>query len=337
MFDENIRGRSLEFYQADVSNHRNVDEFVSADLKDGVHSVWGERFPIDFYLSAEKGRPLLIFFNGLISRTSYPTVPVFHGIRVMSGLGASFVSFSDPSLYADESLSIGWYAGATGMPLQQILRPIIDKIAHATQASRLIFCGPSGGGFAAMAMAVHYPQSLTYVWNPQTDIRKYEKTIVGKYANLCFGLTSETDIYNNLPKLTGASLVHLYSKYYRGNTVLYTQNLSDGHVKKHAEPFLRSITGKIRSLPQASVNRHVAGGIWYFSCNWGQGHVAPSGFLIRKTLEAMIRNAAIWPKLTRSGGVGPIIGKVFEGTLAAAAAANAERRPLLAEAGQPAE
>lgn len=306
--------RDFSFYKAPRSEHDTVAGFQSAALQDGIHSIYGYKYPIDFMLQLHPGRPLIVYFNGAVSRDKYKTLPVLLGAGLMGDLEASSIVISDASLHSDPGLALGWHAGSAGMPLPDILREIIDHVAQVVQAPRIIFCGPSGGGFAALACAVHYPQSLCYVWNPQTDILKYNADSVLAYGRACFGLQTFRECRQNLPALAQTSLINLYAAKYAGNTVLYTQNLSDAHVIKHATPFMQSISSKAKPSMKAAQNHLVGGGVWYFSENWGDGHVAPEGRQMRGVLRAMINNADRWPRLTRNGQIASILERVFNRT-----------------------
>jgi len=307
---KNYPHRSTEFYDAPVLDHQSIDEFLEANLSDGIHTVWGNRFPIDFHVTLDIGKPLLVYLNGAIPRSQFPTLPVFHGLRVMGGLSASHVSFSDPSCYADKDLDIGWFAGADQFPLQALMPRIIKKLITASKAPCVIFCGPSAGGFASIALALHFPKSLAFVWNPQTDITKYSPPMVAKYAEACFGLDYETAL-TKLPTLVDSNLAELYRKHYSGNTVLYLQNLSDGHVRSHAQPFLQSFCEDIKLSAKRNENRLIDKNIWYFSRNWGVGHVAPPGTIIRQILRIMIRDWRSWPTITNDGRMPKVLDQVF--------------------------
>ena len=104
--------------------------------------------------------------TGLCRADTYPTLPVLLGNRLMSGFEASSMVVSDAALHPNPTLAIGWHVGAADFPLPEIMRAMVDHVAKISQASRIIFCGPSAGGFAALSMAVHYPKGSVARFRP---------------------------------------------------------------------------------------------------------------------------------------------------------------------------
>ncbi|HVZ29412.1 MAG TPA: hypothetical protein VG839_03395 [Asticcacaulis sp.] len=149
------------------------------------------------------------------------------------------MSFSDPTLHNNERLAIGWYLGKSGFPLQAIMKRVIDKLIRRGRASHVLFWGGSAGGFASLLFGQQYPRSMSYVWNPQTDVRRYDPRHIQKIGAACFGEPDMERFIDRLPALATCDLVSLYRDRYAGNGVIYLQNLPDWHTRTHAKPYRR--------------------------------------------------------------------------------------------------
>lgn len=303
--------RDTSFYKCSHTDHTDIESFATAGLADGIHTVWGGIYPIDFMLTLKPGRPLVVYFNGAVPRDKYPTLPVLLGANMMTGFDASSIVISDAALHADPNLSLGWHAGTQGFDLPAAIRKVVDIVAKQTRASRLIFCGPSGGGFAAIECASHYPGSLCYVWNPQTDILQYSQSHVADYGKACFGLETIEECHARLPALIKSNLFDLLGRSASGGCVIYTQNLKDNHVIKHAKPLVEALSPETVLTKSKPVNCRIHDSLWYFSTEWGDGHVPPSGRQIRAILRMLINSGKNLPNMIKDGSLGPRLDEIF--------------------------
>src|SRR5699024_9723132 len=107
---------------------------------------------------------------------------------------------------------------------------------------RNVFFGGSGGGFAALYFASHFPNSLALVFNPQTNIARYDEQAVRDYVQRAFHLDQTTsDPICQLPHSVNYDLCAHYSRP-QSNAVAYMQNLKDEtHMRYHLAPFLETM------------------------------------------------------------------------------------------------
>lgn len=220
---------------------------------------------------APGAKALVVLFHGAVNRKTHE-YPKYLGYRRGVHPHAHQIAFSDPSLLLSDKLSMGWFAGSSGTPLQSLLPPFITGLVESLGVEKLIFVGGSGGGFAALFYSWAFPGSTAVVMVPQTNINGYHRS------------HREAYIESSWPNLEGAAtdtatprldLRTLYSKGME-NTVIYLQSSLDlFHVEKQMAPF-------VRSLPAASFSRFM------LKCSfWGK--VGHSGSVPSSEVDAWVR------------------------------------------------
>ncbi len=268
--------RSFSRYPEPFFLHNSILDFSeSVQLDSGVHTIMEGTHPIDIYLNFKPGKPLLVCLNGAQQRQNADKfLPRFTGFRVADINRVSHLCIADPSLYLHPEMHLAWYAGSKELPLQRLLPLVIEKIFKATESSQLIFVGGSGGGFASLFYSRLFEKSVAVVCNPQTDILKYYKPAVLKYANIAYGFESLDEINKHLPTIIESNLCDLYSESY-SNFVFYMQNSADPHhINNHCIPFLTTLKSEAKLESQI-----ISSNVYFHTANWGRGHItAPHPF-----------------------------------------------------------
>lgn len=294
-----------------IENYSDFDSAIGGgDFIDGIHRIpISESATLDFYASglsslngSDGDRVILVGLAGAVSERNGKKAPFFSGSGIARDIRLPFVAVSDPTLALDPELPLAWYAGSAMAPdLPARIATVLDSIAKRYRA-RLILFGGSGGGFAGLQLAGLLQCSATIVvWNPQTAIADYVPAFVIQYITAAFphlreevgkleGLSGEGAAVR-LDEILGAtSIMHSVRNVTVGSSVrvLYLQNQSDWHVKRHAWPFMKGRqwdrVGETAFLDQETQKIGVLFG------NWGDGH-AP---LPRQELETILK-AAVRP------------------------------------------
>lgn len=276
--------RSLERWKMyPYHEHDSIEAFIQGDIANGLHSIFTESAPIDIHANINKGCPLVVFLNGNTPRSDSLKLPNLTGFGVLPQKhGVSRICIGDPSLYLSPDLSLSWYGGSSQLALQHELRAILARIFEVSQPSRVIFVGGSGGGFASLYYSSFFPGSLAFVWNPQTNILEYNPAHIIKYASVAFGCVGGIDDARNI--LRSSIDVKLSGFYTTSkNSVLYLQNSSDWHTKRHMEPFLKEALG-LDDLPTTRSGL-IRPGFYLHLGEWGDGHVPPPKELITAILH----------------------------------------------------
>ncbi|MGO3714210.1 hypothetical protein, partial [Alcaligenes aquatilis] len=129
-----------KFSHSDAVNFK-----LNERIPNGLHTIWMNGFPVDVLLDLKPNRPIVFFLNGAIVQSPSLKLPVFAGLSVVPSGEVSRVYFNDPSLCADPSLALGWYAGMADLKLQKELPSLMQKIIVQAGASKVMFVGGSGG------------------------------------------------------------------------------------------------------------------------------------------------------------------------------------------------
>lgn len=273
--------------------HDGMPAFLAGGtIATGIHTIVEAGRPIDLYVRRKEARPLLVFLHGASpARGEAYKLPSFLGIRISAALDASLLAISDPSLYLDPTLQIAWYSETEPLPVRRLARDIIDRVADDVGATRIVFCGGSGGGYASLLFGLHYPSSLAVIWNPQTDIAAYGRSFVEHFGRVCVGLPRGPDVAARLRQRLTTDLGLLYREGHRGNRIICLQNATDRHVTHHMQPFLTTIGATADDVTLgATLNRPVSPWMWLCMRRWGDGHARPPNGLIAELLAHAIRD-----------------------------------------------
>jgi len=204
--------------------------------------------PVDALLVNKESDVLVVSLHGALDRRTN-TLPRFERRATLLQFDVSSIYFADPALHMGDSLELAWYTGPPELDFHEVVADWSVRAAQAVGASRIIFSGSSGGGFAALQSATFVPGSLALPFNPQTSIygylangvqrgaqRVYADTVMPHLAPNGFAaLDPEVDWTSPLGER--ASVLTRYSRPVPNN-VLYVQNPQDFHHDTHYLPFL---------------------------------------------------------------------------------------------------
>jgi hypothetical protein len=233
------------------TRHLTDTEFVrllESPTVDGDFSVHVDGGEIPIRVKRQQSPTLIITFAGAVHRRKR-TLPQFGGKFLNTHVSASVIGIADPSLPQSSTLTTAWYAGHEGFETQQILPPLIQQMAAACEAKRVIFLGGSAGGFAALYYSWRHPNSIAIVTDPQTDIERYFANESNAYRAACRPNLNHGD---RLSTVISSSVVSCYSERVE-NSVIYLQNAADSlHVRNHLAPFLAAVAlaNQKRILPR---------------------------------------------------------------------------------------
>ena len=288
-----------QVFRSDTRWGRSVIEWPSleafletAEVQSGVHSVpigefAGKLINYDFFLTARPGTVLLCHFHGNAPREG-SELPIFSGLGVTSSIATSMFVPSDPVLGIDASLSLAWHFGCEGVRLQAITIGIVKKLQAILQAPRVVAWGGSGGGFAAIRVAKDVLNAIALVWNPQTNIAKYAKVFVDRYARMAFPAIAAVGPIPSDGEQFPSLCTEGFRDGYQGR-ILYLQERTDWHVEAHLKPFLVSFCGKALSniTDSSKFSGFVKPQLYLHLVHWGDGHIPPGKDSLRKVLALL--------------------------------------------------
>jgi hypothetical protein len=265
------RARSINPKVHAITAHQSVGRFLAAPkVGPGFHVIEHGNLPIDVLVQDRGHKTTVVFLHGAVRADQ--SLPVITGLGVSREVPVNRIFISDPSLLLGADMNLGWYAGSSEQRLQQVLQDIVAKVVSSFGSERLVFFGPSGGGFAVLYLSAHFPGSLAVALSPQTNIARHAQAdAVSRYAEACFGVSGE-DPVGRLPYSVTTNLSDIYSRPLQ-NTVAYVRNANDGsYTEQHRDPFVK--------------NLHPGNRVFEFAgSSWGAGHAAPPRDLVEGILH----------------------------------------------------
>jgi hypothetical protein len=280
--------RDVARWKRAIHNHASLEQFLSATaLADGIHVIAYCGVFLELNLHRRNSKAMLVFFNAaLAARTSEVKLPVFSGAKAQEATDANVLMVSDPVLYLDGDIRLGWYAGAAGMPLQVDLARVLQHIQKVLEIERVVLYGASGGGFAALFYAPFLQNSIAVPCNPQTNLLIYSRGILANYLSVAYGYQAAPSKFD-AAEIEGKPVLKIGSDHVKNTRVLYLQNaLDDRHYKRDFLPFLESY-GLTRG--KGLVEAHSASLVSVCGESWGEGHRGPPAAFIYSLLHSLTR------------------------------------------------
>ncbi|TSI13950.1 hypothetical protein [Brevibacterium aurantiacum] len=269
---DRVRG-ALSMRSVPAQGHHefeSVDTFAGpVPAESSTYTIAVGGLPVDLRFDDRGFDTTVVFFHPAITK-AVKRFPLFSGATFSEHLKANRLFVSDPSLYVDQRLKLGWYAGNKHQPkLQDDLAAIISKFVAPEQ--RLIFFGASGGGFASLFYSTKFPGSIAVPVNPQTMIGAYVPAIVNRYLSYAW----DGSALDEIPVCTDVR--GLYQNPV-DNVVVYVQNSGDSdHMDNHYAPFMDALP-KDHRVSSLLVDA-------------GEGHVPPPRDQLGQILEEVICGA----------------------------------------------
>ena len=259
--------RDISKYDGETFDYSSVEDFLArTSFRSGLHAIYlqdGIFFELLWRDSAAD--TTVVVFNGAgypgdMKRPGFSVTGVMGQVRKRVAANALFVH--DPTLYVAPSLSLAWYSGALGLDTQGIVDDCIRHLISNSSTERVAFFGVSGGGFASLRTAAHFPGSVAIACIPQVILPEYEDWAVERYYEYCWGI-EPADFRSGGESVRELPFTWDVRSLYRdgvGSHPLLLLNSSDSHhVDIHAAKFVEA-----RPHPTHVVMR-----------TWGDGHVGP--------------------------------------------------------------
>lgn len=290
-----VQERSVLFTRRDTrpwgrfSQVSNIDDLKREKDVPNLLTVWHGGYPIDIKVESIGAQTTLVSFHAALG-TSGLRPPVFTGRTVTNNIGVNRIFVSDPGLLSDHKLGLAWYLGTTTLDLTNVLTDIISTLQTMMGAEHLAFFGMSGGGFASLNYALQFPGSLALPVNPQTRILDYGEAHWDAMARKCFGTGSSAESRRFLESHPRADQRRLYARGF-SNAVIYLQNSSDGHVRRHMIPWFEAIQWDSRAVVRMG--------------HWGKGHVPPTASEMQGLLANLAQVDGDWGTLAQRWGASP--------------------------------
>lgn len=250
----------------------------------------GRGCTLDSLFVNKRSDVLLVSMHGAIQRATI-RLPRFERLRSFLRTEHSSIYFGDPALYLGEKFSLSWFTGWHETNVPHLIADWVEKAAYASGASKVVFLGSSGGGFASAQVSSYVPGSAAVVFNPQTVISAYRPNGSLGYGrgfirNIMPELTPKAGLASldaetdwAAPMRDRGSMIVRYSRPV-SNKLLFVQNEMDhSHWQDHYTPF--------REATEGGVNHER---IRYEIYTGPEGHSAPP----REVFDAALASALGW-------------------------------------------
>ena len=265
------REYSFERFDYPASRYESLGAYLAGErVADGIHVIDDSPGPPIILLSEDRGfDTTVVMFHAAMPEGV--TLPVFSGREVTDSLPVNRILLSDPSLQFSAEMNVAWFAGNRHQRLQVGLTQVIRHAFEShDRARRIVFFGPSGGGFAALYFASRFPGSVAIASNPQTDIARYDPIHIGNYMRFAWERQWEPGSPLDLPEHVITDLTPIYAEPVDAE-VYYLQAARDAaHIEDHCGRFLSALH------PENRVHLLVG--------EWGSGHTPPPAELIGRVI-----------------------------------------------------
>lgn len=277
----------------------NLLDFIdSFPVEEGSHTLTCGDYYLDVLFQGngvyEKSDYVLVSFGGAISNRNKKIPPFYTCMNLSKEVDLPLISISDPSLNLSDDFSLGWYAGnqyQRGLPYD--LAEFFDDFIKKT-GKKIIFIGGSGGGFAILSihdLMKDENNSLSIVWNPQTNIIDYSLGHANRYLKASFSDYEEGD------RDCASSFLkdNVRCEIFRNDnkkTIIFMDGYDHNHLRLHLKPWLGD-----RVQLKKDGNFLIYDNLVVYIGDWGVGHTPPPKdylcFTVKKAIENRI-NDIIW-------------------------------------------
>ena len=222
---------------------------------------------------------LVVVLHGALVRKDV-TLPRFEWLRSLRERPENLLFVSDPSLAWDEAVPLAWYVGPEEHDVTARIATEVEALAGRLAATRTVFTGSSGGGYAALALAARTRGSLAVSFSPQTRVSRYEHMPVKIFRGRLFPGHPDMDAVEAAYR----DRVDQTHRWAAGGSqpdafVRIAHNSGDrGHLEDHLRPFAESA-----GLDPATLAGHPR--ISVVLDDFGDGHTPPRPSQMRAHLD----------------------------------------------------
>lgn len=237
----------------------SLDEFLAlADLPSGLIMIDYGKVELALLVNNRGADANFYGFHAAQSPLTRQPVPYFQG-RKVAPKRMNQILISDPSLYLDDDVRVGWFLGNKYCDLTKDLPRVMDKIDALTGAEKRLLWGNSAGGTAALIYG--RPQDVAVVMNPQIVLRNFTWSRVQPW--LLHGWDIE-EFFEG--RAFGEDHLDLREQINVGR-IVYCQNEHDDHVELQLKPLAETLGVSTESGDDGQFKLILG--------DWGKGHIPP--------------------------------------------------------------
>lgn len=232
-----------EHYKVPILRHVGTNSIQFGEHPTAIHEVaLSPGRSIDFYAKLTPAPDLFVSLHGAVPIAS-PRYPHFRRVESMRNRVDALLCIADPTLRVSSSddFRLAWYVGSEGWDPTEELAEVVRQAMRHVGASRVMFLGGSGGGFASLHLATLFPGSMAFVQDPQVEVAKYYQPHRERLFAAAWPSWEQDEAFKELPHRF--NMTHHYVTMNPENYIYYRQSASDEmHLKNHAQPFERAVS-----------------------------------------------------------------------------------------------
>ncbi|WP_201604374.1 hypothetical protein [Psychrobacter immobilis] len=272
------------------SEFRNIEDITLSEELVSDFCVLEGRLRLECRLNITmKNNYLIVMPNGAVDRKKNQ-IPAFARWNWHTVFNSNVLSISDPALYLDENLPIGWFAGTKDLDITSFVANVVVKVALLLKipSNRIVFWNSSAGGYASILLASKIDGANFVCINGQTEIIKYYSGHIEAFRKV-FDSTSEADTLSlSFPEQWSAiqALENSYEKGKVTNGVVIQNIIDKMHYEKHYIPFCNHF-----NLPiEGGSNKNLHSILYSHDKGHGPEPVSLSKEVIRDYLPKLFNN-----------------------------------------------
>jgi len=223
--------------------HIREDQGQKLDLQLGkaTYQKTAKKVPIRFFYDRKEGnsKQLLVLLPGAHNRSRghihlqrHDWSDIFEGYAV--------ASFSDPTLRADNDVSLGWFQNSKGRYGIDALACVVSDLIEQDNIApeNVVFFGSSGGGFVALQMADRFPFATIVVCNPQTLLFKYDAQPFQAMLQVCYPDMSAEQV---LDQFKDRMIVKIKPEQRKAPVFIFQNQHDKKHLENHVTPLINEL------------------------------------------------------------------------------------------------
>jgi len=215
----------------------SLEAYRASPLAEGRFSVYADSglFECKLDLRPEYSRLFVVLTS---SHAPKAPLPAFKKLTAHHQLPGSVLYISDPTLFVNRTLSLGWYLGTVQHDWAQTLVRLVQQITSKLNLvpEDVYVLGTAGAGLAAIQLACGLGPATAIAINPHTDVRQYNIAFVNSFFSKCFG--SGSDVLKHTEDLERRLSAIVALQGAAETKLVYVQNRNDTHTfNKHFLPF----------------------------------------------------------------------------------------------------
>lgn len=229
--------------------YERIEDFVGEPINEGLNTISSNGRLLDFVIRNRGAKILLVAFHGALSPRQ-KTLPYIQGEGISKESNVSLLAFSDPSLELG-AFTCAWFLGDRELgKLTKLLRPIIQHVAEATGAEKILFFGGSGGGYAAVNFASAFDGSAAIAMNPRLNFNAGPPSKLRPYLEICHGAHTVTPMRRVKKEFLTLDLAEKF-KDKANSDLLILQNANDSrYLNRQTIPFINSLSNYPKGFVQ---------------------------------------------------------------------------------------